>query len=298
MILLITGGSGLIGSALVKQLRDAHHEVRVLSRSTSEKKDHFLWDVNNGTLDEKALTNIDGIIHLAGASIGERWTEDYKKELYRSRIDSARLLLNTCEKLKIKLKFFISASGINYYGTFTSNHILTEQDDRMHADFLAQLSADWEHAAYQFSAVAERIVCLRTAMVLAKDGGSFPLLKKITDYNLGAPVGSGVQFMNWIHIEDLVDMYHYCIDNTTIYGNYNAVAEDVVQNKVFMKKLAAQSGKFFLPLAVPGFILKVALGEMASIILEGTRASNEKIRSAGFTFRYSTYDEALRALLQ
>ena len=165
MNILITGGTGLIGSELVKKLRAAKHEVRVLSRNKSDDKNTFVWDINKNEIDEKAFENLDGIIHLAGASIGEKWTEDYKKILYSSRIDSANLLLKFCAKLKTKLKFFISASGVNYYGTFTSDQILTEKDGIIHQDFLAKLSEDWENAAYQFSEIVDRIVCVRTAMV-------------------------------------------------------------------------------------------------------------------------------------
>ena len=296
MIILITGGSGLIGSVLVQQLEKAQHEVRILSRSKSNDENSFVWDVKNGEIDEKVFQNLDGIIHLAGASIGERWTDEYKKELYSSRIDTANLLLKTCEKLEKKLKFFISASGVNYYGTFTSNQILTEKDGIVHQDFLAQLSADWEIAAYKFSKIADRIVCVRTAMVLAKDGGSFPMLKKLIDYNLGSPVGSGKQWMNWIHRKDLVNMYQYFVENEKTKGNYNAVADEVVQNRTFLKKLAQKSGKFFLPIAVPGFVLKLALGEMSSIILEGTRASNAKIKAEGFGFKCSNMNETLENL--
>lgn len=297
MKILITGGTGLIGSALVQRLKNAGHEVRILSRSTSDDRNTFVWDIKKGQIDEKAFLDLDGIIHLAGASIGERWTDDYRKELYSSRIDSANLLLKTCEKLQEKLKFFISASGINYYGTFTSDQILTEKDGIIHQDFLAQLSEDWEKAAYQFSEIADRIVCVRTAMVLAKKGGSFPMLKKLTDYNLGSAVGSGNQWMNWIHIEDLIGMYQFFVENEKTEGNYNAVADEAVRNKVFMKKLAQKSNKFFLPIAVPGFVLKLGLGEMSSIILKGARASNEKVKKEGFRFQMANYDDALDVLI-
>ena len=298
MNILITGGTGMIGSALVKKLQDANHEIRIVSRSKSDNPQSYIWDIKNGEIDEKVFQDLDGIIHLAGASIGERWTDEYKKELYSSRIDSANLLLRTCEKLQKKLKFFISASGVNFYGTFTSDQILTEKDGIIQPDFLAKLSSDWEEAAYEFSEIADRIVCVRTAMVLAKDGGSFPMLKKVADLNIASPVGSGKQWMNWIHIADLVNMYQYFVENEKTNGNYNAVADEVVQNKIFMKNLAKKSGKFFLPIAVPSFVLKSIFGEMSSIILEGTRASNAKIKDDGFNFLYSNLDTALENLIK
>ena len=298
MKILITGGSGLVGSALVDQLRKADHEVRVLSRSKSDDKNTFVWDIKSGKIDEKAFDQLDGIIHLAGASVGEKWTENYKKELYKSRIDSADLLLKTCERLNQKLKFFISASGVNYYGTYTSDEILTEQDPMIHKDFLAELSVAWEKAAYTFSTVAERIVCVRTAVVLANEGGTFPMLKKLTDFNIGSAVGTGKQWMNWIHIVDLVDIYQYFVENKGTQGNYNAVADEVVKNETFMKALAEAAGKFFLPIAAPGFVLKLVFGEMSSIILEGTRVSNQKIKKEGFNFRFPKLKQALENLIQ
>ena len=298
MNILITGGTGMIGSALVKKLQDANHEIRIVSRSKSDNPQSYIWDIKNGEIDEKVFQDLDGIIHLAGASIGERWTDEYKKELYSSRIDSANLLLRTCEKLQKKLKFFISASGVNFYGTFTSDQILTEKDGIIQPDFLAKLSSDWEEAAYEFSEIADRIVCVRTAMVLAKDGGSFPMLKKVADLNIASPVGSGKQWMNWIHEDDLVNMYIFALENPEINGKFNAVADKVPTNYQFMKLLAAISNKFFLPVNVPAFVMKMTFGEMSSIILEGTRASNEKIKSLGFDFKFSTPETAFKDLIK
>ena len=287
----------MIGSALVKKLEEAHHEVRILSRKKSDNKNSFVWDLEKKTIDENAFENLDGIIHLAGASIGEKWTKKYKKELYNSRIESANLLLEYCKKLNCNLKFFISSSGINYYGTYTSDQILSENDGIIQQDFLAKLCEDWENSAYQFSEIAERIICVRTAMVIAKEGGSFPMLQKVTDYNIGSAVGSGKQWMNWIHIEDLANMYLEAIENSQYNGSYNAVADETVTNEAFMKSMAQKSNKFFLPIPIPAFMMKLIMGEMSSIIIEGSRASNEKIKSTGFTFKYPNLNAALDDLI-
>ena len=162
---------------------------------------------------------------------------------------------------------------------------------------MAELSVDWEKSAYQFSEIAERVVCLRTAMVLAKEGGSFVPLKKLTDFNLASPVGKGKQWMNWIHIEDLANMYVEAIENSQYNGSYNAVADEMVTNETFMKSMAQKSNKFFLPIPVPAFMMKLIMGEMSSIILEGSRASNEKIKSTGFTFKYPDLNAALDDLI-
>jgi hypothetical protein len=297
MKILVTGATGLIGKYLVKRLKKNGHEVVILTRKKSEKPNEFQWNPNENFIEDAAFENIEAIIHLAGATIAKRWTKEYKKELYSSRINAANLLKSYCVKHQTKLKSFISASGINYYGTFTSDEILTEDTSIKKLDFLAKLSADWEKSAFEFSEIAERVVCLRTAMVLAKEGGSFVPLKKLTDFNLASPVGKGKQWMNWIHIEDLAKMYVEAIENPHYKGNYNAVADEIVTNKTFMESLAKKSHKFFLPIPVPEFILKLVLGEMSTIILEGSRASNEKIKSVGFTFKYSILNAALEDLL-
>ena len=297
MNILITGGTGLIGTDLVTQLTEKNHEVRILSRTKSEVPQEFYWNVKDRYIDDKAFANVDCIIHLAGASVSERWTDEYKKEMTDSRIDSADLLLEYCKKHNIHLKSFISASGINYYGTFTSDTILDENSGLVHKDFLSDLSQKWEEAAERFSVISDRVVCLRTSLVLAKDGGAFPKLKSITDLNIGSAIGSGKQWMNWIHIEDMVKMYVFAVENENVSGNFNALADEVPTNKNFMKTLAKTAGKFFLPIAVPEFVLKSIFGEMSAILLTGTRASNEKIKSQGFDFKYNTVAEAFKSLL-
>lgn len=297
MNILISGGSGLIGTALVSALRERNHHVKILVRHKSNNADEFFWRPELGQIDEKAFVDIDSIIHLAGATIGKRWTKEYKKELYASRIDSAELLFKTCAKLQVKLKSFISASGINYYGTYTSDEVLTENDQIKQQDFLSKLSAAWENAGDDFSSIADRRVWLRTAMVLAKNGGSFPKLKKITDYNLGTAIGTGTQWMNWIHLDDIVNIYIYAVENENMMGKYNAVADETPTNKKFMKELAKVDGKFFSPIAVPGFMIKFLMGEMSEIILQGTRASNQKIKNEGFTFKFSSLESAFKYLV-
>lgn len=297
MKILVTGATGLIGKSLVKKLEENGHTINLLTRKKSGKKNEFLWNPKKNFIEDDAFIDIEAVIHLAGATIAKRWTETYKKEMHFSRVNAAQLIKKYCEKHQISLDSFISASGINYYGTYTSSEILTEDSSVKKIDYLAQLSKDWEEAAYQFSGIAKRVICLRTAMVLAKDGGSFVPLKKLTDFNLASPVGKGNQWMNWIHLDDLVALYVAAIENKTINGSYNAVADEYVTNKDFMKILAEKSKKHFLPIPIPSFIIKLALGEMSTIVLEGSRTSNEKIKNTGFTFKYPLISSALENLL-
>ena len=156
---------------------------------------------------------------------------------------------------------------------------------------------EWEKAAEKFEEISDRVVCLRTSLVLAKNGGAFEPLKKLTDLNIGSAVGSGNQWMNWIHIEDMVNMYVFAVENSKLNGSYNAVADEVPTNSNFMKTLSKVSNKFFLPINVPGFVLKLVFGEMSEIILTGTRASNKKIKSEGFDFKYAELKKAFESLM-
>lgn len=295
MKILITGATGLIGNALVKELRERNHEVNILSRSKKNDDQIFDWNPEQGYISEKAFDGVDGIIHLAGASIAEKWTNSYKKELYNSRIETANLLHKYCRKLGMKLQFYISASGINYYGTYTSDEILDENSPKKRDDFLANLSEDWEKSADAFEDIVNRVVKVRTGMVLAKEGGALEKLRKTVKLNLSSAIGSGKQWMNWIHIHDLVNLYVFLIEND-IKGAYNAVADDTKTNKEFMKTLSTVYEKAFLPIAVPKLVLQVALGEMSEILLEGTRVSNEKITKQGFEFEFSSLQKAVADL--
>jgi uncharacterized protein (TIGR01777 family) len=298
MKILITGATGLIGTDLVKKLRDRNHQINILVRKKTGAEHEFLWDQKNEEIDEKAFEGIDSIIHLAGASVGKRWTDDYKKELYSSRIDTAHFLFKTCVKLNVKLKSYISASGINYYGTYTSDQILTENDEVQHKDFLSELSMAWENSADEFSAISDKIVWVRTAMVLSEKGGSFPMLKNIVDFNIGSALGSGKQWMNWIHLDDLVNIFIAAVEKEEISGKYNAVGDEIPTNEGFMKALAKADKKLFLPINVPGFLMKILLGEMSEIILTGTRASNQKIKNTGLNFEYLTINQAFSDLIK
>ena len=297
MKILISGGSGLVGSSLIQKLKERGHEINILVRENKGNPNEFLWNIKTQEINEKAFENIDTIIHLAGASIGKRWTKSYKKEIISSRIDSAKLLLDTAKKLNIHLKSFISASGINYYGTFTSDKILSEKDGILHQDFLSEVCEKWENAAKEFGEISDRIVCVRTSPVLSKNGGSFQHLKKITDFNLASGIGNGKQWFNWIHLDDLVEIYIKAVENITMNGAYNAVSDEIPKTKVFMKKLAKASEKLFIPINIPEFLVNIATGEMGEMVLEGTRISNEKIKSEGFEFQFPDLDSALRDLI-
>lgn len=290
---LITGASGLIGKELVRKLKQKGYEVRTLSRNKSET--NFYWNPEKKFMDEAAFENLDAIIHLAGASISKRWTKAYKKEIYASRIKSADLLFEFAKRLKTPLKTFITASGTNYYGTKTTSQIFQEKDPHGD-DFLGKLCYDWEMSAAQFENLGARVCAVRTTAVLSNQGGILKELNPLAKSYLLSPLGSGKQIQPWIHIEDLVHIYIHLLENEHLKGAFNASASEITTNAEFTKTLMKIKGKKVLLPAVPSFVLKLALGEMSRILLEGTAISNEKIKASGFQFQYETLKEALENL--
>ncbi|SDR06559.1 hypothetical protein SAMN05421664_3370 [Chryseobacterium soldanellicola] len=296
-VVVITGASGMIAHELLKKIQN-DYTVRFLTRKKKREND-YEWDIKNQTVDEAAFENVSHIIHLAGANISEkRWTDERKKELISSRVDSAKLLLNTLRKKNITLKSFISASGINFYGTKTTEKIFTESDLPGN-DFLSEVVVLWERAADDFKEqnLAERVVKIRTAVVLSeKDGALKKMIPTIKNY-IGSPLGSGKQYMPWIHVKDICSIYEFALKNPHIHGAYNAVAPEHTTNENLTKKIAEVLKKpLFMP-NVPAFVLKLIFGELASALLEGSRASSEKIRKEGFQFEFPELKKALEDLL-
>lgn len=287
--IIITGGTGLIGTKLTKLLIDKNHEVVILSRNPIQKNE-YQWDISKGLIDEKALMNVDYIIHLAGAGIAEeRWTTKRKKILIDSRVESANLLYKKVVALNIPLKGFISASGIGYYGAITSDKIFEEKDS-LGTDFIASICKKWETAALQFEKEKIPVTILRTGIVLSEKGGALEKMR----LPVITPLGSGKQYLPWIHIDDLCDMYLKAVEGD-LKGIFNAVAPDHQTSFSFSKALAKSIQKPFIGIPAPGFFLKVAFGEMAIILLEGSRISSKKIEKSGFSFRFKSLDKALNS---
>ena len=297
--ILITGGSGLVCAHLTKLLLSEGFAVRHLSRSAKPDAPvpTFTWDIEKGEVDPRAMENVDHIIHLSGAGIADkRWTKERMKVLYSSRVDAAALLHREMGKAKAWPKSFISASGINYYGTLTSDRIFTEEDQPAH-DTLGKLRQAWEGAADAWAAQC-RVVVLRTSVVLAREGGALPKLAAPARWGLASPLGHGKQWMPWVHIDDLARAYLHMVQHTDMQGPYNIAAPEDVRNRELMRKVAqALHRPFFLP-AVPGFVMRSMLGELSSMVLEGSRGANAKRSARGCEFRYPGLQAALKGLLQ
>lgn len=297
-VVLITGGTGLIGTALTKVLKEKGYEIRILSRSMHKDKNatYYQWDIANDYIEEGALNGVHHIFHLSGANVGEKnWSAKRKKALSDSRIKAADLLFKHHDSAS--LKTFIAASGSSYYGTITTEQIFSEEDAPQNDDFLCKLTQEWEKATFQFDQDKIRVACLRTGVVLSAEGGALDRITKPVRMGFGAALGSGKQYMPWIHLNDIVKMYVFVLENEGVKGPINAVAPAHINNKELTKAIGkCYNKKVWLP-PVPGFLLKLFFGEMAGIILKGSRLSAQKITAHGFEFEHVQIDSALNAAL-
>ncbi|HEY9168311.1 MAG TPA: TIGR01777 family oxidoreductase [Lutibacter sp.] len=291
--ILVTGGNGFIGTALCNLLREKGHSVLILSRTKTDNPNTFYWNLEEYYIDPEAIIKADFIIHLAGEGIADkRWTKHRKKDLINSRVETANLLFEKVKELNPNLKGFIAASGIGYYGATTSEKIY-EENDASGEDFTSKICKVWEKASLQFDAINIRTVIFRTGVVLAKEGGALEKLSQPIKLGLGAVLGSGAQYIPWIHIDDLCNMYLEAIENSELKGVYNSAAPEHITNKALTKIIAKRLKKpLWLP-NIPAFVMKLILGEMAVIILEGSRVSSEKIMATGFKFKYPNINKAL-----
>ena len=294
-IILISGGTGLVGKALTKRLITEGHEVRILSRNpkSEDKIKSFYWNVEKNEIDEKAFDGVEHIVHLAGSGIADkRWTNERKQDIIDSRVNSMKLITDVVKKKNIQLKSFVGASAIGIYGMSTSEKIYTETDTGKD-DFLTQSCSQWENSYQQIQTLSSKNCIIRIGVVLSKDGGALKRLLPLFNLGLGSAVGSGKQNMPWIQLTDLVSVFHEALFNPNYNGIYNAVSTEETTNQSFSKQLAKSLSKpFFFP-NVPAFALKLAFGEMANVLLEGSRVSNQKLINKGFQFQFATLSEAL-----
>ena len=297
---LISGGSGFIGKHLTDLLIANGFSVSILSRSqrqNTEDISYYQWDIDKQNIDENSVLNANYIIHLAGEGIADKkWTNKRKQAIVQSREKSIELIYTVLKKNNKKLEAFISASGIGIYGALNGSEICNENTKSAN-DFLGTTCQKWEAAADTIGSLGIRTVKIRTGLVLGKGEGFLKKLTPIFKYRLGSALGSGKQYMPWIHIDDLCSIYLEAINNLNIVGAYNAAVFDNTTNTFFSKTLARALGySIWLP-NVPAFLLKIGLGEMAQIILTGRRVSSAKIVETGFKFQFTNLRQALKDCL-
>lgn len=295
--ILITGASGLVGTRLTEMLLEKGHHVSHVGRTKkSGRVLSFVWDVEKNEIEQEALVGVDTIIHLAGAGVAEkRWNENRKKEILVSRTKSSALLYQTLNKGNHGVKTFVSASAIGYYGFCLDERIFTE-DSKPGSDYLAQVTKQWEESVDPISELGIRVTKLRIGIVLSNKGGALQEMAKPIRYGVGAALGSGNQYLSWIHIDDLCALFVKAAEDEKMHGAYNAVC-DCVTNKEITKSIAHILKKpLWLP-PVPAFMMRIIIGEMAMIVVNGSKVSSDKIRATGFVFQYTDLEKALVDLL-
>jgi len=296
---LLTGGSGLIGKHLCQKLQEKGYDVAILSREKKQqsKIQVFTWDIVNKTIEKEAIEFADYIVHLAGENIGEkRWTAQRKQQIIDSRVQTAELIYHQVKEQNKNLKAIISASAVGYYGAVTTDHIFTETDPAA-SDFLGKTCSQWEQSVNIFQELGIRTVNIRTAVVLSRQGGALSRLTALIKTGLGSALGTGKQYMPWIHMDDLCNIYIKAIEDSQMKGPYNAVAPEHQTNKEFSKSIARVLRKPFWFPNVPSFVLQLMFGKMSGMLLQGSRVTSEKIRMAGYSFLFPTLKGALSDLI-
>ena len=299
MKILITGGSGLVGSSLINVLLGMNYDVAILTRNPSSNLNinQYFWDPSKFLIDEDALIDIDCIVHLAGTNISDnRWTKKQKQIIYSSRVESAEFLYQKIKELDIPLKSFVSSSAVGCYGTTTSDQIYTEQDHNAD-DYLGQLCTQWEAKADQFINLGCKVSKVRTGIVLSSKGGALPKMMFPINWCLGAALGSGKQFVPWIHIDDLCAIYTNLINETFPSGVYNVVAPETITNSELTRIMAEVINKPLWFPNIPSWVLKIIFGEMSTILTNGSRISSKKLIQSGFNFKYLSIRSAINNLI-
>jgi uncharacterized protein len=297
---LISGGTGLVGTRLTALLQAQGYSVSYLSRTKTmiPNVKVYRWDIAKGYIEEGALENADHLVLLAGAGIAdERWTTNRKKELLESRVEGIELLARELQSRSYNIKSCVAASGIGFYGANTDNEHLTEESVSGN-DFIAHLTRSWEKSSQLIGNIGIRTAILRIGIILTNKGGALPKMSQTSRFGIGSALGSGKQWVSWVHIDDICGMIIDGLNNTAWNGVFNAVSPNPVTNDTFQRQICEVLERpYWLP-NVPEIILKLMLGEMANLIIGGNYVLNHKIaKISDFEYQYPQLDKALEDLL-
>ncbi len=300
MKIILAGGSGFIGGALLNRLLKLGHQVTLLTRNPSKVKLHpFLtlqkWDGRNSDDWFACLENSDAVINLSGESIvARRWTRNQKEKIIRSRVESTQVIIQAIQQVKVKPKVLVNASAVGYYGNVPTG-IVTEQSFRG-SGFLSDTCVEWESTAQKVQDCGVRLVSIRIGVVLGKDGGA--LSKMLLPFKLfiGGPVGSGRQGFPWVHRDDVMGVILLALQNSQVSGPINVVGPELVNLKEFCTVLGQVIHRPSW-MRIPAFVLKFLLGEMSSLLLDGQHIVPEKLQKLGYQFKYATVSDALKEIL-
>ena len=297
MNILITGGTGFIGSALSRELSNSGHKVIITSRRKTPPKleniEIVRWDIQP-PLSSEIISDIDAVINLAGESlISGRWTKRRKERIMSSRVNTTRLLVESMKNANPKPKVLINASAVGYYGPHGDEYVT--DDTPPASDFLAEVCKAWEKEALKAYELGIRVVITRFGIVLESDGGALSRMAMPFKFFLGGHLGRGKQWVSWVHREDIIGFMKYALENESISGHINLTAPQPVTNKEFCSALgkALNRPSWF---HVPAFMIKLTLGEVGKVLLTGQRVLPEKALKAGYQFKYLEINEALMAI--
>ncbi|MEJ5993320.1 TIGR01777 family oxidoreductase [Pedobacter sp. Du54] len=295
--ILITGATGLVGKALIPNLLNQGHRISVLSRKKNDIAgvNVYSWDVRKQIIDTAAFEGVDTIIHLAGEGIADKkWTDKRKAQIINSRVKSAELLYKTIRECRAAVTTFISASAVGYYGDRRDEFLWEDSDPGK--GFLSNCCLLWEAAADEGMAMGIRVVKVRIGIILSKENGALVAMAKPIKFFVGAPLGSGKQWMPWIHIDDIVGIFTKAVEDEAMVGAYNGAAPYPSSNKLVVKRIAWHLGRPVWPINVPKFLLKTILGERCILVLMSTNTAADKIVKAGYVFKFTDVDAALKEI--
>ena len=312
---LITGGTGMIGTALSRHLLQQGYDVIILSRNPIETAANYKtaslqnsfrpsgkifyskWDIKQQKIDSQALQQADYIVHLAGEGVAkERWTKKRKEEIKKSRTESSEALYHCLASQPNKVKAVISASAIGWYGPDMGKPFV--EDNPASNDFLGQTCKAWEESIEKIKTLDKRVVKFRLGIALSNEGGALVEFKRPARIGVAAILGSGNQMVSWIHIDDLCRAFIHAIETPTMEGVYNLAAPNVVSNRDLTLGIAkSMNGPFYMPFKVPSFLLKIIMGELSVEVLKSTTVDCNKLQESGFNFIYPSIEPALRQLV-
>ncbi len=306
---LISGGTGMVGTALTIELVNAGYRVIILTRNPAKAKplpgwgskvSYAAWNVEAQTIDPNAVANAHALVHLAGAGVvAKPWTKAYQKEIRDSRINSSRLLISAIKQYGANLSTVVSASAIGWYGADGPGQPFPfTEEDPYAPGFLGETCRLWEESIKPVTVLRKRLVICRMGIVLSKQGGALPEFKKPLALRVAGVLGNGKQMVSWIHIADLCGIFRYAIENKSMHGVYNTLAPNPVTNKELTLTLARlMYGKAFITLPLPAFVLKIMMGERSIEVLKSATVSAGKITGAGYAFQFPGIGQALKDIL-
>ncbi len=302
MVVTVTGSSGLVGRRLTELLRERGHTVRHLTRNrrrAASSRETFHWDPARDQIDAGSLQGADAIIHLAGENIARRrWSRRVKKRIAASRAGSTRLLYDTVMKSSSRVNHFITASATGIYGSQITSNIYDEADiSEDEGDFLAITCKLWEESADLFRSSGIRSVKIRSGIVVAPRSGFTGKIAPVARLGFVPVMGSGENYLSWIHIDDICNIYLKALEDEEMSGPYNAVFHEHTTQKQFMECYAALLGSQVNTIHIPERLIRLVLGEMSTAVLGGSRISAEKLKSAGYQYLYPTMADALTDII-